>query len=187
MLIGGPLKVALASDREPLFALWHRFAIGIVFHPIDRLNEALRECFGIEDPRIGVCSLNPPDVEEGRFGDEERRVIDPAIVMAREAGIRAEGPLSAAELFAQRNGHGYDGIVALYHDQGAVAVRMMAPEGAVMATLGLPTIHLMPQTGPSFEYVGRDRVSVEPMKGAIRLACEMARHRASVRAGAVVG
>ncbi|MBN1342147.1 MAG: 4-hydroxythreonine-4-phosphate dehydrogenase PdxA [Phycisphaerae bacterium] len=187
MLIGGPLRVALASDREPLFSLWHRFAIGLVFHPIDRLNETLHDCFGIEQPRIGVCGLNPPDVEEGRFGDEERRVIDPAIVMAREAGIRVEGPVPAVEIFAPRNGHGYDGIVALYHDQGAVAVRMMAPEGSVMATLGIPTIHLMPQTGPSFEWVGRDRVSVEPMKRAIRLACEMARHRKAMQVGAASG
>ena len=189
MLVGGTLRVALASHHEPFFALWHRFAIGVVFHPIDHLNGALREYFGIERPRIGVCSLNPPGVEDGRFGDEERRIIEPAIVMAREAGFCVEGPLSAADVFAQWNGRKYDGIVALYYDQGSVAVRMMAPEGAVVATLGLPVIHLAPEIGPSFELVGQDRVSAAPMKRAIRLACEMVRHRDAFRssAGALTG
>jgi len=172
MLIGGPLRVALASDQEPLFALWHRFAIGVVFHPIDRLNEALRVWFGIDNPRIGVCSLNPPGATDGRFGDEERRIIEPAIVMAREAGVRVEGPLPASEIFGHHNGCDYDGVVALYYDQGAVAVRMMAPHGGVLATLGLPVIHLAPDVGPSFDRVGQDRISAEPMKHAIYLACQ---------------
>jgi 4-phospho-D-threonate 3-dehydrogenase / 4-phospho-D-erythronate 3-dehydrogenase len=184
MLIGGPLRVALASSHEPFFALWHRFAIGVVFHPIDHLDGALREWYGIEHPRIGVCSLNPPDADHARFGDEEGRIITPAITMAREAGINVEGPLPASDVFARRNGRPYDGIVALHYDQGAVPVRMAAPDGVVTATLGLPAIHLAPQVGPSFDLVGQDRVDVEPMKRAIRLACEMGRNRRVARAQA---
>lgn len=182
MLVGGSLRVALASDSEPLFALWHRFAIGVVFHPVDRLNDALREWFGIEQPRIGVCCLNPPDANHDRFGDEENRIIKPAVEMAREAGICVEGPLPATEIFGRRNGRRLDGVVALYYDQGAVAVRMTAPDGVVVATLGLPIVHLAPETDPAFELVGQDRVSVEPMKQAIRLACRVARNRNGVQA-----
>ncbi len=185
ILLGGPLRVALASDNEPLFALWHRFAIGLVFHPIDRLHQVLRTCFAIERPRIGVCSLNPPGVRGGRYGDEEDRIIEPAITMAREGGMQVEGPIPAAEAFTRRNGCRFDGVVALYHDQGAVAVRLMAPEGMVIGTLGLPTIHLAPQTGPSFESVGQDRVHIEPMKKALQLACVMARNRNALQAGPI--
>ena len=183
MLIGGPLRVALASDREPFFALWHRFAIGVVFQPIDQLNDVLRTCFGLREPRIGVCSLNPSGTTHRRFGDEERRIIEPAILMAQESGMDVDGPLPAADIFGRPNGNGYDGVVALYHDQGAVAARMAAPGGGVVATLGLPVIHLAPQVVQSSDAGGPERVGVEPMKDAIRLACEMARrHRAHRRA-----
>lgn len=184
MLIGGRLRVALASSHEPFFALWHRFAIGVVFHPIDRMDEALRDWFGIEHPRICVCCLNPPDSQQRRFGDEEGRIITPAITMAREAGIDVEGPLPATEVFSDRSGRRYDGVVALYYDQGAVPVRMMSPDSVVVATLGLPTIHVSPEVAPSFELVGQDRVGVEPMRAAIRLACETARNRSGPPAAA---
>lgn len=181
-LLGGPLRVALASDQEPLFGLWHRFAIGLIFHPIDRLHTALAECFNIERPRIGVCSLNPPGVHTGRFGDEEDRVIEPAIVMAREAGMLVEGPLPASELFSQ-GGNGFDGVVALYYDQGAVAVRLMAPRSALSATLGLPVVHVAPLTGPSFELAGFDRADARPMSHAISTAIEMVENRRCVVRG----
>ncbi len=176
MLMGGPLRVALASDHEPLFGLWHRFAIGLIFHPIDRLHEALTECFGVDEPRIGVCSLNPPGVRDGRFGDEEDRVIEPAITMAREAGMLVDGPLPASEVFA-RAGNGFDGVVALYYDQGAVAVRMTAPRAALASTLGLPVVHVAPLVGPSFELAGLDRADARPMHQAIATAIDMVASR----------
>jgi 4-hydroxythreonine-4-phosphate dehydrogenase len=177
MLVGGPLKVVLASDHEPLFSLWQKFGIGTVFQPLDLLNECLRTCFGISNPRIAVCSLNPQVHSDRHFGDEEPRVIEPAILMAREAGIRVEGPLPAADVFACRNGRLCDGVVAMYYDQGAVAVRMVAPDATVAATLGLPTIHLQPEVGPSFDKAGREPISEGPMRATLLLALEMARNR----------
>ena len=78
MFVSGPLKVALATIHEGLFDVRHKFTIGCVFEPIDLLNEALREFFGLDHPRIGVAALNPHAGENGQFGDEERRIIAPA-------------------------------------------------------------------------------------------------------------
>jgi 4-hydroxy-L-threonine phosphate dehydrogenase PdxA len=179
MLVGGSLKVVLASDHEPLFSLWQRFGIGTVFQPIDLINETLRTCFGVAQPRIAVCNLNPVTMSEGHFGDEELRVIEPAILMAREAGICVDGPLPAADIFAGSNGRRFDGVVAMYHDQGAVAVRMTAPNATVSSILGLPVIHVEPQIGQVFSAPGQGPAREEPFKAALRLAFEMARNRAA--------
>jgi 4-hydroxythreonine-4-phosphate dehydrogenase len=99
MFVAGPLRVALASIHEPLFALRNSFTIGRIFQPIDLMGEALSQWFGIENPRIAVCGLNPHASENGMFGDEEKRIIEPAITMAREAGHSVEGPFPADTLF----------------------------------------------------------------------------------------
>ena len=93
--VGGGLIVALASVHPALFALRNRFTIGLVFQPIDLLAAALKNWFGIAEPRIAVAALNPHAGENGRFGDEEKRVIEPAIHMARHHGLAFECPFPA--------------------------------------------------------------------------------------------
>ena len=149
--------------------------IGKVFQPIDLLNEALQNWFDVPEPRIAVCGLNPHAGENGRFGDEENRVIEPAIVMAREAGIHAEGPFPADTLFwkAQQTGS-YDGIVAMYHDQGLIPVKLTSFYESVNLTLGLPVIRTSVDHGTAFDIVGRSKAHPGSMKAAIRMACELA-------------
>ncbi|MEP0842926.1 MAG: 4-hydroxythreonine-4-phosphate dehydrogenase PdxA, partial [Phycisphaerae bacterium] len=177
MFVGGPLRVGLASIHEPLFALRDSFTIGRVFHPLDLMAEALRDGFGIERPRIGVCGLNPHAGENGLFGDEESRIIEPAIVMAREAGHHVEGPLPADTLF-WRAAHGqFDAVLAMYHDQGLIPVKLLAFESACQTTLGLPIVRTSVDHGTAFDLVGQNRANPESMKSAIRLACELAVRR----------
>jgi len=99
MFIAGPLKVALATIHEALFDVRNKFTIGCVFEPIDLLNDALKQYFDIENPRIGVAALNPHAGEDGQFGDEEQRIISPAMLLAQEQGINCLGPFSADTLF----------------------------------------------------------------------------------------
>jgi len=174
MFVAGRLRVALASIHEPLFDLRNSFTIGRVFQPIDLMGEALSGRFGIENPRIAVCGLNPHAGEHGMFGDEERRIIEPAIVMAREAGWDAEGPFPADTIFWRAvHGH-YDGVVAMYHDQGLIPVKLLAFESACQTTLGLPAIRTSVDHGTAFDIVGQNLASAESMKSALRLACEFA-------------
>ena len=101
MFVAGPLKMALATIHEPLFDIRNKFTIGCVFEPIDLLNTALREYFGIKNPKIAVAGLNPHAGEEGQFGDEERRIISPTILLAQEVGIDCSGPYPADTLFTK--------------------------------------------------------------------------------------
>jgi 4-hydroxythreonine-4-phosphate dehydrogenase len=184
MFAGGRLRVALASIHEPLFALQNTFTIGRVFQPIELLADALERWFGIEHPRIAVAGLNPHAGEGGHFGDEESRIIDPAMVMARESGIDVEGPFPADTLFEQAiRGRRYDGIVAMYHDQGLIPVKMHAFDSAVNLTLGLPFIRTSPCHGTAFDIVGKNQARPGSMIAAIRMAVEIA---AQQRRGAAV-
>ncbi len=172
--VGGGLRIALASSHIPLLDLRNRLTIGFVFQPIDLLDQAMRNWFGLEKPRIAVAGLNPHAGEEGRFGDEEERVIAPAILMAQNAGIDARGPFPADTLFTPKMRNRFDGIVALYHDQGLIPIKMLAFDTAVNVTLGLPTIRTSVDHGTAFDIAGTDSADPGSMKEAIRLACHLA-------------
>lgn len=175
MFAAGPLKLALATIHEALFEVRHRFTIGCVFEPIDLLNTALIDYFGIKKPRIAVAGLNPHAGEDGQFGDEENRIIRPAISLAREAGIDVVGPFPADTLFYQAMQGKYDGVVAMYHDQGLIPVKMAAFDRAVNVTIGLPIIRTSPGHGTAFDIAGKGTANENAMKEAIRIAVQMAR------------
>jgi len=174
MFAADKLKVALATIHIPLMDVRNRFTIGCVFQPIDLMNQALTEWFGIARPKIGVCGLNPHASDAGRFGDEEERIIKPAITMAREAGIDVEGPFPADTLFLQAVNGKYDGIVAMYHDQGLIPVKLLAFDSSVNLTLGLPLARTSVDHGTAFDIVGKNQANPGSMKQAIKLACQIA-------------
>lgn len=172
--VGGGLRVALASTHLGMFELRDKFTIGLVFQPIDHLHHALVHWFGIEQPRIAIAGLNPHAGEGGRFGDEETRVIEPAMQMARNAGMDVDGPFPADTLFIPRRRSRYDGIVAMYHDQGLIPVKMLAFDTAVNVTLGLPIIRTSVDHGTAFDIAGSNQADPGSMIEAIRLACHLA-------------
>lgn len=172
--VGGDIRLALASAHLGLFEVRNHFTIGSVFQPIDLLHEALPRWFGIERPRIAVAALNPHAGEEGQFGDEEQRIIGPAIQMARNIGIDAEGPFPADTLFTERRRSRYDGIVAMYHDQGLIPLKLLSFGTAVNVTLGLPIIRTSVDHGTAFDIAGTNAADPGSMKAAIRLACQCA-------------
>jgi len=184
MFIARRLRVALASIHEPLFDLRDRFTIGRVFEPIVLLDQALREWFGIVHPRIAVCGLNPHAGEDGLFGDEESRIIEPAITMAREQGAEVEGPLPADTLFWRAAQGHFDGVVAMYHDQGLIPVKLLAFDEAVQVTLGLPIIRVSVDHGTAFDIAGRNRANPASMSAALALACDLAIRRRAAAAAA---
>lgn len=174
MFAGGPLKVVLCTVHVPLNSLWGRLNIGAVFHPIELLHQAMVEWFDTPHPRIAVAGINPHASENGQFGDEEERIIAPAIAMAREQGIDATGPYPPDTVFiAAKNGK-FDAVVAMYHDQGLIPVKLLAFDQAVNVTIGLPIIRTSPDHGTAFDIVGRNRANPGSMRAAIDLAIEMA-------------
>jgi 4-hydroxythreonine-4-phosphate dehydrogenase len=175
MFVADPLRLALATIHEPLFEVRHKFTIGCVFEPIDLLNDALKEYFALENPRIGVAALNPHAGEEGQFGDEEQRIIKPAILLAQNQGINCLGPFPADTLFLRAVNGEFDGVVAMYHDQGMIPVKMHNFARAVNITIGIPIIRTSPAHGTAFDITGQNIADPAGMKSAIKTAIKMAR------------
>ena len=174
MFVAPQLKVVLATIHTSLVSIRDLFTIGCVFNPIDLADRALREWFGVEAPRIAVCGLNPHAGEGGLFGDEESRVIEPAILMATEAGIRAEGPFPADTVFLRALDRRCDCVVAMYHDQGLIPVKLLAWREAVNVTLGLPIVRTSPDHGTAFDIAGKNKADPASMIAATNLAVELA-------------
>src|SRR5947199_4105793 len=173
MFTGGPLKVVLATVHLPLMGLWNKLNIGAVFQPIELMHEALVNWFGIEHPRIAVAGVNPHASENGQFGDEEERIIQPAILMARDQGINVTGPYPPDTVFLAARDGKFDAVVAMYHDQGLIPVKLLAFDRAVNVTLGLPIIRTSPDHGTAFDIVGRNRANPGSMRAAIELAIDL--------------
>ena len=168
------LRVVLCTIHEALFELRNSFKIGTVYDPIDLANTALKEWFGIERPRIAVCGLNPHAGENGQFGDEEKRIIEPAIMMARQQGRDVHGPFPADTIFIKAAQGQYDIVVAMYHDQGLIPVKLLDSAGSVNLTLGLPIVRTSPDHGTAFDIVGKNKADASSIKAAIIMAAEIA-------------
>ena len=173
---GQPIRVVLATIHVPLMDVRELLSIGRVFDAADLANGAVKR-LGVERPRIGVCGLNPHAGEGGLFGDEEIRVIEPAVVMAQEAGLSIRGPFPADTLFTPKRRSRFDLLVAMYHDQGLIPVKMLAFDNAVNVTLGLPVVRTSPDHGTAFDIAWKNRAHPESMKSAIRFAAASAAGR----------
>ena len=174
MFAGGPLKVVLATIHVPLMGIWNTLNIGAVFHPIEMMNKVLVEWFDIPKPRIAVCGLNPHASENGQFGDEEQRIIKPAMIMAREQGIDVHGPFPGDTIFLRARDGEFDAVVAMYHDQGLIPVKLLAFDQAVNLTIGLPIVRTSPDHGTAFDIVGKNKANPGSMKAAVNMAIDIA-------------
>ena len=123
-----------------------------------------------------MLALNPHCGEGGKFGTEETEIIAPAIKAARQEGIDAEGPLSADTLFHFARQGAYDGVVAMYHDQGLIPLKMLHFDDAVNITLGLPIIRTSVDHGTAYNLAGTGKASEKSLLAAIRMAAEMVRY-----------
>ena len=167
------LRVVLATIHQPLLDIGQTLTIGKVFDPIDLANDACINHFGIRKPRIAVCGLNPHASEGGLFGDEEQRIITPAIEQARHVGIDAQGPFPADTIYNAALEGKFDIVIAMYHDQGTIPIKLLARDVAVNTTLGLPFIRTSPDHGTAFDIAGKNKAQPGSIKAAIKLAIHM--------------
>lgn len=133
-----------------------------------------------QPPRIGVCALNPHAGEDGLFGDEEVRVIAPAVqAAARQPGTLVSGPYPADTLLRRAAAGEFDAVVAMYHDQGHIALKLLAFDAAVNVTLGLPIVRTSPSQGTAFDIAGRGVARPDGMWAAVVTAVQLVRSRAA--------
>ncbi len=166
------LKVVLATAHIPLMSIRDHLTIGRVHEPIV-LGHELGQQLGIAKPRIAVCGLNPHAGERGIFGDEEIRIITPAITMARSNGIDVHGPFPGDTIFIDAAAGNWDLVIAMYHDQGLIPVKLLGFDSAVNVTLGLPIVRTSPDHGTAFGISGKNRASEGSMRAAIELAVRL--------------
>lgn len=174
MFISPRLRVVLATVHLPLMRVGEELTIGRVFDAID-LGAAQCRALGVPRPRVAVCGLNPHAGEGGLLGDEDARIIAPAIRLARDAGVDARGPVPADTVFVAAARGEHDLVVAMYHDQGLIPVKLLGWEDAVNLTVGLPVPRTSPDHGTAFDIAGRGKADERSMKAALELALRLAR------------
>ena len=142
---------------------------------IRMITESLRAA-GKANPRVAVCGLNPHNGDNGNYGDEEGRIIEPGVKLAASRGYAADGPFSADTAFVRAiktDGTGYDGVVTMYHDQGQIAMKLMGFERGVTVQGGLPIPITTPAHGTAYDIAGKGIANPQAMKNAFDLACRM--------------
>ncbi len=175
MMFEGPdLRVSLATVHVPLNEIRDVLTIGKVFDAIDLGVQGCKQ-LGIANPRVAVCGLNPHAGEGGLMGDEETRLIEPAITLATNHGMRVEGPFPGDTIFGRAVSGEFDLVVAMYHDQGLIPVKLLARDRSVNITVGLPTVRTSPDHGTAFDIAGRGVADAGSMTAAIETAERMLR------------
>ena len=170
------LRVALATIHIPLKEVAARLKRENIELAIERAADACRD-LGLPRAKIAVCGLNPHAGEGGKIGDEEITTIAPAVAAARSRGLDAHGPFAADTLFHQVFRGDYDAVVAMYHDQGLVPLKMIGFDSGVNWTLGLPFIRTSPDHGTAYDIAGQGVANPSSMVAALRLAKQLAQPR----------
>ena len=178
MLTAHKLRVVHVTTHVGLREMLERVTTERVLRTIRLAARALQD-MGIESPSVGVSGLNPHAGEGGLFGDEEARVITPAIKQAQAAGIDASGPWPADTLFGRSVAGDFDVAIAMFHDQGHIAVKVLGFETGVNATIGLPIVRTSVDHGTAFDIAGTGRAGHDSLVEAILVGAGMAQARAA--------
>ena len=176
ILCSDVLRVGLVTKHIPVSEIARNITKERIVRDLGTLRRALIEDFGIVEPRIAVMALNPQAGDGGLLGREEQEIIRPAIVEAFSKGVLAFGPFAADGLFAGGGYAKYDGILAMYHDQGLAPFKSLSPDG-VNFTAGLSAVRTSPDHGTAFDIAGKDKADPQSMRNAIYAAIDIAEHR----------
>jgi 4-hydroxythreonine-4-phosphate dehydrogenase len=178
MLLAGPnLKTVPITVHEALAAVPGSLSAELIYRKCAITAAALRRDFGLAAPRLAIAALNPHAGEDGRFGDEEARLISPAVTRLRAAGIDATGPHPADALFTPHARESYDVAMCMYHDQALIPLKALDFDSGVNMTLGLPIVRSSADHGTAFAIAGKRLARPGATIAAIRMASECAARR----------
>ncbi len=175
MMVVGNFRVSFATIHIPLKEVSRLLSTAGILSTVKLTYKGLKEWFHIERPRIGVCALNPHAGEGGCFGSEEGEIVLPAIREAQKAGVNCIGPIPADVACHKAHEGELDAVVALYHDQGTIAVKLLGFFSGVNLTLGLPFVRTSPTHGTAFDIAGRGEAQPGSMLEAVRLAARLSK------------
>jgi 4-hydroxythreonine-4-phosphate dehydrogenase len=178
MILASPkLRVGLVTGHMPLHAVASRITQENVINTVQKMQKALRRDFQIKRPSVAVLGLNPHAGDGGVLGTEERDIITPAITKLNESGLLCSGPFAADGFFGNRMYEKYDGIVAMYHDQGLAPFKALSFGEGVNVTAGLPIVRTSPDHGTAFAIAGRKQADSSSFKAALQLAYTLCKNR----------
>ncbi len=181
MLAGTKLRVALVTIHLPLARVSERLTMDAVLKTICITSEALKNSFGISTPKLAVAALNPHAGENGLFGDEEIRIISPAIRQATGQGLDVSGPYPPDTLFYSALKGRWDAVIAMYHDQGLIPFKMVHFSDGVNTTLGLPIVRTSVDHGTAYDIAGKGKADPQSLVAAIKMAAQQARTRTGLK------
>jgi len=176
-MISENMRIGMATDHIPLKKVSEQITVEKLLRKIRLMNNSLFLDFGIRKPRIAVMGLNPHAGDNSLIGNEEAEVIEPAIRQAQKEGIMAFGPFPADGFFGAGSFNKFDGILAMYHDQGLAPFKALSFESGVNFTAGLPFVRTSPVHGTAFDLAGKGEASENSFRQAIYLACDIFRNR----------
>jgi len=177
VLVSGNLRVALVTTHIPVKEVSTTLTKDKILQKIKLFETSLKKDFGIIKPKIAVFGLNPHAGENGKIGTEEQEIIAPAIQQARNENILAFGPYPADGFFGSDARSQFDGVLAMYHDQGLTAFKALAFEDGVNYTAGLPIVRTSPDHGTAFDIVGLNKASESSMRQAIYVAMDIYKNK----------
>jgi len=176
-MVSDEIKVGLVTNHEPLKKVGELITKARVLQKIRIMNDTLKIDFGIEKPKIAVLGLNPHAGDGGVIGEEEEKIIRPAVLEAKKKGVLAFGPFPADSFFGSINYRKFDGILAMYHDQGLIPFKTLSFGNGVNYTAGLPIVRTSPDHGTGFDIVGQNLADPTSFRKAIFQAIDVYRNR----------
>jgi len=179
MLVGGGLRVALVTIHQPLAKVVTSLTPALIAEIGGIVGEAMKRDFGIANPRIGLCGVNPHAGEDGEIGREEIEIINPAAALLRRRGLDISDARPGDTIFHEARGGRWDAVIAMYHDQGLIPVKTLDMWGGVNVTLGLPFIRTSPDHGVAYDAAASGEAKADSLFAALKLADDMARAHAS--------
>ena len=177
MLVADNMKVALLTEHVPIKDVAQYITKEAIESKLKIINESLKKDFGINKPKIAVLGLNPHAGDEGLVGKEEKEIIKPAIVQAKQKGIFCFGPYSADAFFARAQHQKFDAVLALYHDQGLIPFKSLAFGEGVNYTAGIPMVRTSPDHGTAFDIAGKGIADEASFRAALFMAVDIVNMR----------
>jgi 4-hydroxythreonine-4-phosphate dehydrogenase len=177
MLAGEKLRVALTTIHCPLREVPEQINKELILKTITITCNALERDFAIEKPRVAVAALNPHAGESGLFGREDAEIVKPAVEEARHSGLSVEGPLPADTVFYHALNGWFDAVVAMYHDQGLIPLKLLHFTDAVNLTLGLPIVRTSVDHGTAYSIAGRGMADPSSLIAAVKMAAKIIKAR----------
>ena len=177
LMVYDNLRIGLVTNHLPIHQVAEKITKELILSKLHIFYESLKKDFGLERPNIGVLSLNPHASDGGLIGNEEERIIRPAVVEAKKGGMMVLGPFSADGFFGSGQYAKYDGILAMYHDQGLIPFKTLAFGGGINFTAGLNGVRTSPDHGTGFDIAGQNVADHSSFMQAVFLAIDLARNR----------